>query len=480
VTEAMSGIRLAQEAAAGAVAAEPAKKSKNALKKAKQKAKKAGGGGGGGGGASSQGDEGASASGAGAPEDDEESKRAMIEALVGRMKAAGGTGKPKEHKFWDTQPVPKIGEEGGEFGKQLDVEKSVEDIKADEYKMPAGFVWCEIDIKSEVEVNEMYNLLTENYVEDDDNMFRFDYSIPFLKWALEVPNYVKNWHVGVRSEKSGKLMACITGVPAAMRCYEDQMNMAEINFLCIHKKLRAKRLAPMLIKEVTRRINLTGIFQAVYTAGVVLPKPIASCRYWHRSLNPKKLIEVGFSRLAPRMTMARTIKLYKTNDQPHIPNIRKMLPADVPSAHKLLAHYLGTNFNLATVFSEEEFAHWFLPRDGVVDCYVVSDESGTVTDLCSYYHLPSSIIGHEKHETLFAAYSFYNVATTVKLQTLMDDCMHLAQKNNFDVFNALDIMQNSEFLKNLKFGIGDGHLQYYLYNWRCADMTSENVGLVLL
>ena len=37
-------------------------------------------------------------------------------------------------------------------------------------------------------------------------------------------------------------------------------------------------------------------------------------RYYHRSLNPKKLIDVGFSHLAPRMTMARTIKLYKLPD----------------------------------------------------------------------------------------------------------------------------------------------------------------------
>ena len=37
--------------------------------------------------------------------------------------------------------------------------------------------------------------------------------------------------------------------------------MVEINFLCVHKKLRSKRLAPVLIKEITRRVNLTGIFQ---------------------------------------------------------------------------------------------------------------------------------------------------------------------------------------------------------------------------
>ena len=40
----------------------------------------------------------------------------------------------------------------------------------------------------------------------------------------------------------------------------------------------------------------------------------------------------------------------------------------------------------------------------------------------------------------------------------------------FDVFNALDLMDNKEFLEKLKFGIGDGNLQYYLYNWRCPAM----------
>jgi glycylpeptide N-tetradecanoyltransferase len=43
-----------------------------------------------------------------------------------------------------------------------------------------------------------------------------------------------------------------------MRVYDKTMPMVEINFLCVHKKLRSKRLAPMLIKEVTRRVNLTS------------------------------------------------------------------------------------------------------------------------------------------------------------------------------------------------------------------------------
>lgn len=35
------------------------------------------------------------------------------------------------------------------------------------------------------------------------------------------------------------------------------------------------------------------------------------CRYWHRSLNPRKLIEVKFSHLSRNMTMQRTMKLYR-------------------------------------------------------------------------------------------------------------------------------------------------------------------------
>jgi len=35
--------------------------------------------------------------------------------------------------------------------------------------------------------------------------------------------------------------------------------MVEINFLCVHKKLRSKRLAPVLIKEIIRRVSLTHV-----------------------------------------------------------------------------------------------------------------------------------------------------------------------------------------------------------------------------
>ena len=84
----------------------------------------------------------------------------------------------------------------------------------------------------------MYNLLNENYVEDDDNMFRFDYSPGFLKWALTPPGYYKDWLCAVRATASRKLVGFISAIPAVIQVKKVQTKMVEINFLCVHKKLR--------------------------------------------------------------------------------------------------------------------------------------------------------------------------------------------------------------------------------------------------
>jgi len=383
----------------------------------------------------------------------------------------------KEHIFWNTQPVPKLNEVISDENGPIDAEKTVAEVKQDPFQMPNGFHWCSVNVNDPAELSEVYTLLTENYVEDDENMFRFDYSREFLLWALTPPGYLVDLHVGVRTT-ANKLVGFISGIPAEIRVYDKTEHMVEINFLCVHKKIRSKRLAPVLIKEVTRRVNLTNRWQAVYTAGVVLPKPVARCRYYHRSINPKKLIEVNFSRLQPRMTMTMVVKLNKLPDAP-AHNFVPLTFETAPSAFQLVSDYL-LRTKLSPIYTLEEFCHWFIPRTGVVESYVLVGANGAVSDMCSFYHLPSSIIGHKKYNKLHAVYSYYNVATTMSLEDLMKDALTLAKLSDADVFNALDVMENRAFFDNLKFGVGDGHLQYYLYNWKCPEMEPTDVGLVLL
>merc|ERR1719235_2385387 len=234
----------------------------------------------------------------------------------------------------------------------IDDIKKPDEVRDDPYPLPAQFEWCTCNIDDDAEAQEMYILLSENYVEDDDSMFRFDYSVPFLRWALKPPGFLPRWHLGVRVKSNLKLVGFITAIPATIMVYDQAIKMVEINFLCVHKKLRSKRLAPVLIKEITRRVNREDLWQAVYTAGVVLPRPISECRYYHRSLNPKKLIEVGFSHLGPRMTMARTIKLYKVPEVPQLPGMRMMTPKDLPRVLELVTTHLK-KFSLHPEFEKD-------------------------------------------------------------------------------------------------------------------------------
>ncbi|CAN4086969.1 unnamed protein product [Withania somnifera] len=379
----------------------------------------------------------------------------------------------KRHKFWETQPVGKFKDLGDTSLPEGPIEPPtpLSEVKQEPYNLPSPYEWTTCDMDSEEMCNEVYVLLTNNYVEDDENMFRFNYSKEFLRWALRPPGYYRSWHIGVRVKTS----------KSWIRVRDTVVTMAEINFLCVHKKLRSKRLAPVMIKEVTRRVHLENIWQAAYTAGVVLPTPVSTCQYWHRSLNPKKLIDVGFSRLGARMTMSRTIKLYKLPDQTVTPGFRKMEPHDVPAVTRLLRNYLN-QFVVAPDFDENDVEHWLLPKEGVIDSYLVeSPETHQITDFCSFYTLPSSILGNQNHSTLKAAYSYYNVSTKTPLIQLMNDALIVAKQKDFDVFNALDVMQNDSFLKELKFGPGDGKLHYYLYNYRTKHvLRSSELGLVLL
>nr|CAD7431898.1 unnamed protein product [Timema monikensis] len=316
--------------------------------------------------------------------------RKAMEVLSYQQKPAKTTEEAlqKQYNFWNTQPVPKM-DEKITCNEPIEPDKSSEEIRQEPYSLPPGFQWDTMNLNEPLVLKELYMLLNENYVEDDDSMFRFDYPADFLKWALQPPGWRRDWHCGVRVIRSGRLVGFISAIPATQRIYNHVQKMVEINFLCVHKRLRSKRVAPVLIREITRRVNMVGIFQAVYTAGVVLPKPVGTCRYWHRSLNPKKLIEVKFSHLSRNMTLQRTLKLYKLPEKTKTPGFRKLTENDLPRAHKLVAG------------------------------------------------------------------------------------------NGFDVFNALDLMENKEFLEELKFGIGDGNLQYYLYNWRCPPVPPQKIGLVL-
>ncbi len=311
-------------------------------------------------------------------------------------------------------------------------------------------------------------------------MFRFDYSKDFLKWHLTAPGYLKQWHCAIIREDKNQMMGFISAIPVHILINEKEVQKVEINFLCVKSHLRSKRLAPVLIKEITRRVHLQNIWQAVYTAGILLPKPIATCTYYHRNINIKKLLDCKFTYLSPALNITRAKSVYKIAKETTILGLRQMEKKDVDGVYKVLNEHLQ-KYKVRAYYSKEEVAHWFIPRKNVVYSYVVENlETGEITDFISFYSLPSSILNHDLHKTLFAAYSFFNIANSVTIKELIRNALILANQEKFDVFNALNILENEKVFNDLLFGQGDGALRYYFYNYACPEISPSELALVLM
>jgi len=262
----------------------------------------------------------------------------------------------------------------------------------------------------------------------------------------------------------------------------NEVRMCEINFLCVHCKLRSKKLAPVLIKEVTRRVNCENIWQAMYTAGIAIPTPFCRPTYWHRNINSKKLIDIRYDELPKGLPLSRYIKLHKLPEEIILPGIRAMTASDVEGVKDLLNTELAKHTKVHFHWSNEEVKHFLLPLKGVIYSYVIK-ENGKITDFFSFYSLPSSILKDNpgQHKTLNSAYSFYNASESGRIKEGLSDMLVFAEKEGFDCFNCLDLGQNThELLSSLKFGEGTGHLHYYFYNWRIRSIENKDLGIVLV
>ncbi len=136
----------------------------------------------------------------------------------------------KSHEFWYSQPVPKLNEQI-EISGPLDPLKTIEEVRKNPYNLPSSYIWSVVDITDEKQLDEVYNLLTNHYVEDTNSSFRFDYSKDFLKWALQSPGYFMDWHIGVREEKTEKLYSFISGIPTYVHIRDSNMIRRVISFI---------------------------------------------------------------------------------------------------------------------------------------------------------------------------------------------------------------------------------------------------------
>ena len=399
-----------------------------------------------------------------------------------KMENFGGI--KSEYKFWSTQPVPQLHRDCEvDFG-PINKDKNIDNIQRESYTLPDGFEWKDVDLSITNEIDKLYEFLKSNYIGDESNLFGMEYSKDFLKWYLSPPGMYKDWIISVLKEdkikNKKKMIGFISAIPTKVFIKDIEVEMAKVNFLCVKKEYRYKRLTPVLIKEITRRINLKNIWQGIYATYTYLPKPFSKAEYYYRSINLKKLLDVQYTYLPNKMPIGKALKNNELPDEPQISGFRKMTEKDIDQIYELIEKNRN-KYKIYEIFSKEQISHLLLPRNNIIYTYVLEDENNKITDFCSFYAMNRTILkNNSKHKKIKLAYSIINYNSTISMKELLKNTIILAKQNNFDAYNCIDYKENSDNFKELSFMEKIGKIKYYFYNFVCPDTPIDDISLIFV
>lgn len=358
----------------------------------------------------------------------------------------------RQHRFWEMQPVgamkPETPEEAGVVSDPAVVIRSI----------------C---VKKEIDA--VHSLLYKNYVEDAESMFRLAYSKDFLIWQLQVPGTPKEWNVGMF--RNGELVGFISASALRVAGKDGPAEAVSINFLCISKEHRRKGWAPLLIREITRRVNASGVYRALFTTSEKLPFLAFSVNYRHRIINGEGL---------PRKQFCTVRDLISTPSIPESPvRLRRARVHEMPLVRQMYAAKYK-RLDVSVIFTPEQFEHCMRPREGLMECLVTEE----VSEFVSFFFLETEVITDEKEkekeEPIKIAYLYYHSCKNLRdaLCSLME---YLQKETDCCVLNALPVEENDKgLLTELGFLEGDGILNYYFYNWKHHGLSPQSTGFITL
>lgn len=376
------------------------------------------------------------------------------------------------HKFWKTQPINQTNQLTVKNGPLKNL--TIEELGINPLPLPEGFSWYTFDLTNDKDMDDLHKFLYNYYADTGEDTIKLAYTKETLKWFLQCPGYYPEFHIAVKYKDS--IVGTIFGVPRTIKVFDKTIKQIEINYLCVREQLRSKRLAPILIKEVTRRVVEKGMYQAYYTASMELPNTLGSGTYYSRYFNIKKMIDANYTSKPEKISIDAYSRLFKVNE-PTL-KIRKMEEKDVSICCKKLNQY-NTKYKISILFDEEEFTHKFLPIPNVVDSYVI-ENNNEVTDFISFFYIPLQILNNPKVKELKGAYIHYYFNESVNLKELVSNCFYLLKQNNVDLLSCINQMDNEEFFDELKFRVGGAGLHYYLFNWECPSVTIKDIALITI
>ena len=349
-------------------------------------------------------------------------------------------------------------------------------------QLPTGLQWHDMPRDNTEEMQRLRTFLANNYVVDPEETFRLGYSAEFLSLFLSEGH--PTWSVAIT--ENGKMVGYIAAVKRRVCLMRENVEeIAEVNFLCVEGGKRGQALAALLIKEITRRVNLCDIFIAIFTCGTRLPsQPFASSRYYHKFLDLKTLNEIGFTSFSQEEFNAAKKKWQHKHVAPRINSsvarahiLRPLKENDISTVVDLFSHERHL-YAIVEVMDKERLENQikskFLQHFVVEELDVISRTRKIVGYIAT---VDSQLIVLEKDtkielRTVETATIHYQCGT---VSPAINQLFTLLQRQGKCVVNALTIASNMLMIKQENFCPGTGELYYHMYNYRLPVLQPYEV-----
>ncbi len=357
------------------------------------------------------------------------------------------------HAFWSRQPVPRDASDTREG--QLEDKSEARDTP---WPLPKGFGWDDLNVADPDTLDEVHKFLTAHYVTSPEGSVRMTYSPDTLQWALCAPGQRPGFVFGVRAQTEKRsLVGMIAAIPHRVREGRNVLDSPMITFHCVHPKLRGKRLAPMLMREVSRRVRRAGLQQMVYTAGVELPTPFVDVPCCTRLLST-----------VPEMD--------------HKWRVRPMRHTDLDAVRTLLEARLDLMRVAPVLETDEELAYYLMPSQQVVASFVVT-LCHNQDKVVAFVTMPRVDVLQTSTDTTirhaFLGYLGWNDEWT-NLSEVVRFALFSAKLMGFHALSAYDAGARGPVLRANGFEDGEAVAHYHFYNWGAPGVQPEDLELFLI
>lgn len=314
-------------------------------------------------------------------------------------------------------------------------------IQKQSENLPNGFKFKTLGLNH---LDEIFSLLNNHYIEDDQHIIRITYSKDFLYWYLK---YVPAGFI-VGLLYNNKLVGMITAIFMDMIVYEKEIKVPYINFLCLQSKIRKLGLGLFLIEEIKSRLTKIKITYALFTGMKPITKPFCTSNDFVIPVNYPKLKAVDF--LQENLT-----PIPKLDNNP----LHLMMASDIDSLIPKLNKCME-KLSVKPYFTNESAHHFLLPKKNIVYSFVNRNTNHEVTDYVTVYK--TYIYCKEKNKIISVARLAFYYHETMTLTDLITNLLDKLPSYDIDQLLFSNTFDNAE-INITKFSTY-GQLHYFFYN----------------